>query len=229
MPPVPVSTKLASACGLGILGVVEVEHRRALAHAAGDGGDLAGDRVGRELAVLDQALEGEVQRHPGAGDGGGARAAVGLQHVAVDVDLALAQRRSGRPRRAASGRSGAGSPGCGPTACRARPRGRCGCGSSAAACRIRRSPSPGRCCAGRAAPAPRPRRCTAHGCRRTSPGTSPRHGARSPARGTIGRSWSGARPEGRMSSPDQGKGTKGSGLTAAGRCSAAGRPNPAIP
>ena len=33
-----------------------------------------------------------VERHPGAGDRRGARAAVGLQHVAVDGDLPLAER-----------------------------------------------------------------------------------------------------------------------------------------
>ena len=38
-------------------------------------------------------------------------------HVAIDHDLALAERRRGRPRRGASGRSGAGSRACGPTAC----------------------------------------------------------------------------------------------------------------
>ena len=36
--------------------------------------------------------EAVVQRHPAAGDRGGARAAVGLDHVAVDGDLALAER-----------------------------------------------------------------------------------------------------------------------------------------
>ena len=90
MPPVPVSTKLASASALKSSSIVEVEHGGALPQAARHGGDLAGDRVGGELALLDQPFEGEVQRDPGAGDGGGARAAVGLQHVAVDVDLALA-------------------------------------------------------------------------------------------------------------------------------------------
>jgi hypothetical protein len=75
--------------GLGILGIVEVEHCRSLEQAARHRGHLAGDRVGRDLAVLDQALEGEMQRHPGAGDAGGAGAAVGLQDVAIDVYLPL--------------------------------------------------------------------------------------------------------------------------------------------
>jgi hypothetical protein len=34
-----------------------------------------------------------VERHVAAGDGGGAGAAIGLEHVAIDADLALAQRR----------------------------------------------------------------------------------------------------------------------------------------
>ena len=58
-----------------------------------------------------------VQRDKAAGDGGGAGAAIGLQHVAVDDDLALAQRRQIARRRAASGRPAAGFPGCGRTAC----------------------------------------------------------------------------------------------------------------
>ena len=33
-----------------------------------------------------------MQRDPGAGDGGGARAAIGLEHVAIDDDLLLAER-----------------------------------------------------------------------------------------------------------------------------------------
>ena len=79
--------------GLGVFRVVEVEHGGAFPQAAGHGGDLAGQRVGGHLAVLDQTLEGAMQRHPGAGDAGGAGAAIGLQDVAVDVDLALAHGR----------------------------------------------------------------------------------------------------------------------------------------
>src|SRR3990167_444570 len=75
--------------GLGILWIVEVEHRRSLEQAARHRGHLAGDRVGRELAVPDQALEGEMQRYPGTGDAGGTGAAVRLQHVAVDIYLPL--------------------------------------------------------------------------------------------------------------------------------------------
>ncbi len=66
-----------------------------------------------------------VQRDPGAGDRGGAGAAVGLDHVAVDRDLPLAERLRDRPPRAGCGRSGAGSRRCGRPACRRRPRAGC--------------------------------------------------------------------------------------------------------
>ena len=50
-------------------------------------------RSGTALRVpaFDQLLEGEAQGDEGAGDGGGARAAVGLDDVAVDPDGALAE------------------------------------------------------------------------------------------------------------------------------------------
>jgi hypothetical protein len=57
----------------------------------------------RQHAFGQQVAGGQAQRHPGAGDGGGARAAVGLDHVAVQRDLPLAQRLhiDHRPHRAA--------------------------------------------------------------------------------------------------------------------------------
>ncbi len=75
-----------------VLLVVEVEQDR-LAHLADrDGGHVVGDRQlggGARAALLAQALD---ERDEGAGDRGAARAAVGLQHVAVDPDRALAER-----------------------------------------------------------------------------------------------------------------------------------------
>ena len=53
---------------------------------------VAQRRGGEHVAGLHPG-DAVVQRHPGAGDGGGAGAAVGLDHVAVDGDLALAERR----------------------------------------------------------------------------------------------------------------------------------------
>ena len=48
--------------------------------------------IALELARLDQRLQRQPQGHVAAGDRGAARAAVGLEHVAVDVDAALAER-----------------------------------------------------------------------------------------------------------------------------------------
>jgi DNA invertase Pin-like site-specific DNA recombinase len=78
--------------GLAVLGIVEVEHRRALPHPAGDGGDLVLQRVAGHDVHPPAMLEGEVQRDPGAGDGGAARSAIGGQHVAIDGDRHLAHR-----------------------------------------------------------------------------------------------------------------------------------------
>ena len=79
--------------GLGILGVVEIEHRGVVEHAAGDRRDMVAQRVGLDHLAGPHPGEAIVQRHPGAGDRGGAGAAVGLDHVAVDGDLPLAERR----------------------------------------------------------------------------------------------------------------------------------------
>ena len=42
---------------------------------------------------IDQPLQRQVERDIAAGDRGGAGAAIGLEHVAIDADLPLAQRR----------------------------------------------------------------------------------------------------------------------------------------
>ena len=73
----------------------------------------SGDLLQQPLAH--QAPAGQRQRHVAAGDRRRARAAVGLQHVAVDGDRALPERWPCRSTRAARGRSAARSP------CRARP------------------------------------------------------------------------------------------------------------
>ena len=77
---------------VGVFGVVEVEHRLAAIHAHRHRTDQFAHRVSREHVARDEAGERVVDRHAGAGDAGGAGAAVGLQHVAVDEDLALAER-----------------------------------------------------------------------------------------------------------------------------------------
>ena len=77
--PPPVRTKLASVCGLDVLEIVEIEHRGAAIDAAGDGGDRVAQRLalGRDRAPCSQR-DGVGQRDVGAGDRGGAGAAIGL-------------------------------------------------------------------------------------------------------------------------------------------------------
>ena len=69
-----------------------------------DRGDRVVERVARETSrACMQPGEGVVERDVGAADRGGAGAAVGLEHVAVDGDLALAERDqvADRPQRPA--------------------------------------------------------------------------------------------------------------------------------
>ena len=97
MPPVAGQHEIGVGLGGRILGIVEIEHGVALHEAAGDRGDLARSAAAPVSgAVADQLAEGEVQRDIAAGDRGGAGAAIGLQHVAIDLDLALAERRRDR-------------------------------------------------------------------------------------------------------------------------------------
>src|SRR6478609_4828431 len=70
-----------------VLRIVEVEQRLPVDDADRDGGDTPGERL-RQAEAVECTAGGDV----GAGDRGAARAAVGLQHVAVEVDGALAQR-----------------------------------------------------------------------------------------------------------------------------------------
>src|SRR6476620_7532571 len=78
--------------GLGVLGIVEVEHRRAVGNAAGDGGDVVAQRLGLEHVPRLHPGDAIVQRHPGAGNGRRARSTIGLDYVAIDRDLPLAER-----------------------------------------------------------------------------------------------------------------------------------------
>ena len=89
-PPSFITTFLSVSAG--VLDIIQIEHRHALVDAAGDRGDIVAQHVG--LAPCSALHPGDAvgQRHPGAGDGGGAGAAVGLDHVAIDRDLALAER-----------------------------------------------------------------------------------------------------------------------------------------
>ena len=78
--------------GARVLVVVEVEHRLALDDAAGDRGHARRERQLGQLARVDEGAERAVQRDVAAADRGAARAAVGLQDVAVDPHRALAER-----------------------------------------------------------------------------------------------------------------------------------------
>ena len=79
-------TTFMSTSALRVLDVRQVEHDLAADDADRDRGDRRPQRahVG-ELAGRDELLDRERERDPRAGDRRDARAAVGLQHVAVDV------------------------------------------------------------------------------------------------------------------------------------------------
>ena len=76
-----------------VLDVLEVEPGDAADDADRDGGDLVADRPGHQIALERQLAEGEDGGHVGAGDRRGAGAAVGLQHVAVEGEGAVGERR----------------------------------------------------------------------------------------------------------------------------------------
>ena len=77
---------------LGVLGVVEIQHRLSLADAHRDRRDRTVDRVAAGASPRGQAGDGVHQGDVPAGDRGGARPAVGLNHVAVDDHGALPER-----------------------------------------------------------------------------------------------------------------------------------------
>ena len=100
-----------------VLDVVEVEQELAADDPERDRRDRARHRL-REP----EPVERPPRRDPGPGDRRAARAAVGLEHVAVEPERPLAERLEvGRPR-GRRGRSGAGSRRCAPSASRTRPR-----------------------------------------------------------------------------------------------------------
>src|SRR3569623_80945 len=79
--------------GVGIFGVIEVEHRHTLVDADRHRRHLAVNGVFIDDAALLHVAHGVNQRDVAARDGRGAGAAVGLEDVAIDGDGALAQRR----------------------------------------------------------------------------------------------------------------------------------------
>jgi hypothetical protein len=77
--------------GLGVFLVGEVEQYGVLDDADAGGGDELAERRGLEGFSRDHAVEGNGERDAGSGDGGGARASVGLEDIAVEDDGALAE------------------------------------------------------------------------------------------------------------------------------------------
>jgi len=71
--------------------VVEIELWRAVDDTDGDGADRVAQGVVLELAFFLEPLGGERQSDVAASEGGGARAAVGLNDVAVDRDGAFTE------------------------------------------------------------------------------------------------------------------------------------------
>jgi hypothetical protein len=70
--------------------VVQIEHRHSLIDAGGNGGDEFPDREILQLALGEELVERDGHGHAAAGDRCGARAAVGLQDIAIDPHRALA-------------------------------------------------------------------------------------------------------------------------------------------
>ena len=72
--------------------VAKVQHDLLIHNADTDAGDSFEQRIFLQLFFSDQLPRRKRKRHVAAGDGCGARAAVGLKHVAVDPHRTLAER-----------------------------------------------------------------------------------------------------------------------------------------
>jgi hypothetical protein len=92
-------------CGLRVLFVAEVEQRccrRRCLHSVAATSCLMGDDL--ERAGLDQCIEGQCQCDSRTGNGCGARAAVGLDYIAIENDGAFAESISYRLQSVSCGR-----------------------------------------------------------------------------------------------------------------------------
>ena len=168
--------------GLGVFGVIEIEHRLALKHAAGNRRDMILQWIARHHLARLHPGNAVIKCDPGPCDRGGSRAAVGLQHVAVDRDLPFAERdeigdRAQRPADEPLDLE--------------RPAGLLAGGCLAPRPFVRRARQHAVFGRDPAAPltlepgrqlSPRALRPRAHGCRRTSRGRNLRHGAADRAR-----------------------------------------------
>ena len=77
---------------MAVLGIIQVEQGVAVDDAHGNGGNLARERDALEFSRLDPHGKGVVQRQPGTGNARRTRAAIGLDHIAVDGNGVLAER-----------------------------------------------------------------------------------------------------------------------------------------
>src|SRR5271165_2554468 len=77
--------------GVRVLGIVQINERRSPVDADGDRGHLPVQRVRAKHAPLDQHIDRVGERHEAARDRCGARAAVGLQDIAIDRHGTFAQ------------------------------------------------------------------------------------------------------------------------------------------
>src|SRR3954454_22153174 len=78
--------------GVGVLAVVEVAEGAAVDEADADRSDRAVQRQRVLVFLVDQLLEALPQGDKAAGDRRAAGAAVGFEHVAIDIDAAFAHR-----------------------------------------------------------------------------------------------------------------------------------------
>jgi hypothetical protein len=85
-------TTFMSVSALGVFDVIEIDDRRAVHDADRDGSDLPVQRVRRECDARAQLGPWHRQAPRTPGDRRRARAAIGLQHVAVECDGAFAER-----------------------------------------------------------------------------------------------------------------------------------------
>ena len=76
---------------VGIFDIIKVQHGRTFEDSAAYRSNPAANGIFLNRARRQQAIDGKPQGNPSAGNRGGACAAIGLQHVAIDGDLVFAQ------------------------------------------------------------------------------------------------------------------------------------------
>ena len=79
--------------GSAVFDIIKIEHRIAIVDPARNRRDLKAERIAGQRRLGVDRVDGEAQRHPGAGNRRRAGATIGLDHVAIQRDLAFAQQR----------------------------------------------------------------------------------------------------------------------------------------